>query len=99
NWTPQFEVLDRVVWIDIEGTPFMRICVKTKFQHLIAESFKVVLKGKVYVVRAKEVTGWVPDFRIDDTTQSDDISENNSVGIQNWVDTDKVEVIPGSFQN
>nr|GEZ26618.1 RNA-directed DNA polymerase, eukaryota [Tanacetum cinerariifolium] len=120
---------DRVVWIDIEGTPLrawsqttfnkiaskwgdhvymedstfnkysMRICVKTKFQHLIAESFKVILKGKVYVVRAKEVTGWVPDFGMDDKTQSKDASENNSVDIQNWDDTHEDEVTPDSFQN
>nr|GEZ65113.1 RNA-directed DNA polymerase, eukaryota [Tanacetum cinerariifolium] len=40
----------------------MRLCVKTKIQHLITESFKVILGGKVSVVRAKEVIGWVPDF-------------------------------------
>nr|GEU31990.1 hypothetical protein [Tanacetum cinerariifolium] len=123
------EIPDRVVWIDIEGTPLrawsqttfnkiaskwgdlvymedssfnkysMRICVKTKFKHLIAKSFKVILKGKVYVVRAKEVTDWVPDFGMDDKTQSEDASENNSVDIQNWDDTHEDEVIPGSFQN
>nr|GEW00533.1 putative reverse transcriptase domain-containing protein [Tanacetum cinerariifolium] len=77
----------------------MRICVKTKFQHLITESFKVILKGKVYVVRDKEVTGRVLDFGMDDKTQSEDASENNSVDIQNWDDTHKDEVIPDSFQN
>nr|GEV22514.1 nucleotide-binding alpha-beta plait domain-containing protein [Tanacetum cinerariifolium] len=84
-WTSDFEVHDRVVWIDVEGVPLkvwskysfnkiattwrefifmddsnssnkysMRLCVKITLQHLIAESFKVILKCKVYVVRAKE---------------------------------------------
>nr|GEW70189.1 hypothetical protein [Tanacetum cinerariifolium] len=93
QWTSNFEIQDRVVWIDIEGTPLrawsqanfnkiarkwgelvhmdtsnilnkysMRICVKTKVQHIITESFKVILEGKVSIVRAKEVIGWVPEF-------------------------------------
>nr|GEY59685.1 hypothetical protein [Tanacetum cinerariifolium] len=35
----------------------LRICAKTTFFHLIAESLKVIINGKVYVVRAKEVIG------------------------------------------
>ncbi|GJS44121.1 hypothetical protein Tco_0569164 [Tanacetum coccineum] len=44
----------------------MRLCVKTRVHHLIAESFKVILEGKVSVVRAKEVTRWVPNSGEDD---------------------------------
>ncbi|GKD41082.1 RNA-directed DNA polymerase, eukaryota [Tanacetum coccineum] len=36
----------------------MHLCVKTRVHHLISESFKVILEGKVSVVRAKEVTRW-----------------------------------------
>ncbi|GJU74850.1 RNA-directed DNA polymerase, eukaryota [Tanacetum coccineum] len=40
----------------------MRLCVKTEVKHLIAKSFKVILEGKICVVRGKEVIGWVLDF-------------------------------------
>nr|GEZ49718.1 RNA-directed DNA polymerase, eukaryota [Tanacetum cinerariifolium] len=54
------------------------ICVKTTFFHLIAESLKVIIKGRVYAVRAKEVTGWVPDFGEENPDESKDYSDNNS---------------------
>nr|GEU44164.1 RNA-directed DNA polymerase, eukaryota, reverse transcriptase zinc-binding domain protein [Tanacetum cinerariifolium] len=54
------------------------LCVKTTFSHLIAESLKVIIKGKVYVVRAKEVTGWVPDFGEEKSDEFKDYSDNNS---------------------
>ncbi|GJS99368.1 hypothetical protein Tco_0820538 [Tanacetum coccineum] len=57
----------------------MRICVKTRVHHLVVECFKVILEGKVLVVRAKEVTRWVPDFEEDDIAQSKEGSDNNSV--------------------
>ncbi|GJR86610.1 RNA-directed DNA polymerase, eukaryota, reverse transcriptase zinc-binding domain protein [Tanacetum coccineum] len=56
----------------------MCLCVKTRVHHLIVESFKVILEGKVSVVRAKEVTGWVPDFEEGDIAQSEEGSDNNS---------------------
>ncbi|GKA93063.1 hypothetical protein Tco_0815049 [Tanacetum coccineum] len=62
----------------------MRLCVKTRVHHLIVESFKVILEGKVSVFCAKEVTGWVPDIGDDDTARSEDGSDNNSVGINKW---------------
>nr|GEY68284.1 zinc finger BED domain-containing protein RICESLEEPER 2 [Tanacetum cinerariifolium] len=77
----------------------LRICVKTKFFHLIAESLKVIIKGKVYVVRAKEVTGWVPDFGEENSGESEDYSDNNSVGKKNWVESEEGEIIPESVQN
>ncbi|GJU53587.1 RNA-directed DNA polymerase, eukaryota, reverse transcriptase zinc-binding domain protein [Tanacetum coccineum] len=66
----------------------MRLCVKTTLQQLIAESFKVILKGKVYVVHAKEVTGWAPKFGEDTSNQLEDFSDNNSVGTKNWVESE-----------
>nr|GEU89037.1 RNA-directed DNA polymerase, eukaryota, reverse transcriptase zinc-binding domain protein [Tanacetum cinerariifolium] len=65
------------------------ICVKTTFFHLIAKSLKVIIKGKVYVVRAKEVTGWVPDFGEETSDESEDYSDNNSVGKKNWVESEE----------
>ncbi|GKB17966.1 RNA-directed DNA polymerase, eukaryota [Tanacetum coccineum] len=68
----------------------MRLGVKTTLQHLIADSFKVTVRGNVYVVRAKEVTGWVPEFG-EDTSNQSEFSDVNSVGNNNWVDSEDVE--------
>ncbi|GJV48255.1 RNA-directed DNA polymerase, eukaryota, reverse transcriptase zinc-binding domain protein [Tanacetum coccineum] len=131
QWNAQFEIPDRVVWIDVEGTPLqawshanfnrivskwgeliymdesnasskysMRLCVKTRVHHLLSKSFKVILEGKVLVVSAKEVTRWVPDFEEDDIAQSEDGSDNNSVGIHKWEEENNDdEVIPNYFQS
>ncbi|GJX89529.1 nucleotide-binding alpha-beta plait domain-containing protein [Tanacetum coccineum] len=39
-----------------------RLCIHTKLQWNIFESFKIVYRGKVFWIRAKEVLGWTPDL-------------------------------------
>ncbi|GJW08952.1 RNA-directed DNA polymerase, eukaryota [Tanacetum coccineum] len=39
-----------------------RICIKTKQEDNILEKFKIIVKGKVFVVRAKELFAWSPNF-------------------------------------
>ncbi|GKB36620.1 nucleotide-binding alpha-beta plait domain-containing protein [Tanacetum coccineum] len=53
-----------------------RICICTKINTNLFETFKVVYRGKVILVRAKEVLGWVPDFveDIEEESDSDDDS-------------------------
>nr|GEW57794.1 RNA-directed DNA polymerase, eukaryota [Tanacetum cinerariifolium] len=60
---------------------------------------KVSKQGKVYVVRAKEATGWVPDFGEKNSDESEDYSDNNSVGKKNWVESEEGEIIPEFVQN
>nr|GFA11503.1 hypothetical protein [Tanacetum cinerariifolium] len=57
------------------------------------------MEGKVYVVRAKEVTGWVSDFGEENSDKSEDYSDNNSVGKKSWVKSKEGEIIPESVQN
>ncbi|GJR60307.1 nucleotide-binding alpha-beta plait domain-containing protein [Tanacetum coccineum] len=38
-----------------------RICIKTKVEMNIFESFKIIFHGKIFWIRAKEVPGWVSD--------------------------------------
>nr|GFB46713.1 hypothetical protein [Tanacetum cinerariifolium] len=38
------------------------LCIKTKYADSILEKFKIVFKGKVYMVRAKELFTWNPCF-------------------------------------
>ncbi|GJU76275.1 RNA-directed DNA polymerase, eukaryota, nucleotide-binding alpha-beta plait domain protein [Tanacetum coccineum] len=39
-----------------------RICIKTKNPVSILESFKIIVKGKIFMVRAKELFTWNPSF-------------------------------------
>ncbi|GJU06407.1 nucleotide-binding alpha-beta plait domain-containing protein [Tanacetum coccineum] len=52
-----------------------RVCIKMTLEENIFESFKIIVQGKVYWVRTKEVSGWSPDFMgVDDNNESDDDS-------------------------
>nr|GEV25891.1 RNA-directed DNA polymerase, eukaryota [Tanacetum cinerariifolium] len=53
----------------------------------------------LYVVRAKEVTGWVPNFGEENSDESEDYSDNNSIGKKNWVESEEGEIISESVQN
>nr|GEX94031.1 ChaC-like family protein [Tanacetum cinerariifolium] len=66
---------------------------------IVLEEGMLNFEGKVYVVRAKEVTGWVPDFGEENSDESEDYSDNNSVGKKNWVESEEGEIIPESVQN
>ncbi|GJU85058.1 RNA-directed DNA polymerase, eukaryota, reverse transcriptase zinc-binding domain protein [Tanacetum coccineum] len=69
-----FHTDERIAWIDIEGK---RVCIKTKMVENIFESFKIIVKGKVYWTRVKEVTGWNPDFMEEEDTQTE--SDNATI--------------------
>ncbi|GJT62689.1 RNA-directed DNA polymerase, eukaryota [Tanacetum coccineum] len=56
-----------------------RICIKTKFQKNILESFKIINSGKVFWVRASEAYGWVPDF-VEEEESDCDTDEEASEG-------------------
>ncbi|GJU40055.1 RNA-directed DNA polymerase, eukaryota [Tanacetum coccineum] len=128
QWSKDFVVPDRVVWIDVEGIPLqawshstfnkiahkwgelvymddsnssnkysIRLCIKTRVQQLIVESFKVVLRGEISVVCAKEITGWVPEFGQEDEKQSKEQSEADKLSLQE--EDEDEEVVPGAFQH
>ncbi|GKA29031.1 hypothetical protein Tco_0715276 [Tanacetum coccineum] len=40
-----------------------RLCIKTKHEENILESFKIIVKGKVFCVRATELFVWNPTFK------------------------------------
>ncbi|GJS85696.1 nucleotide-binding alpha-beta plait domain-containing protein [Tanacetum coccineum] len=48
-----------------------RICVLTKLKESISESFKIIVQGKVFWVRAKEECGWTPDFVEEEENESE----------------------------
>ncbi|GJZ53187.1 hypothetical protein Tco_0608072 [Tanacetum coccineum] len=50
-----------------------RLCIKTNRDDNILEKFKIIVKGKSFVVRAKELFVWSPSFV--EVTEADDIHE------------------------
>nr|GFA14548.1 RNA-directed DNA polymerase, eukaryota [Tanacetum cinerariifolium] len=40
-----------------------RICIKTKQEDNILEKFKIIVRGKNFVIRAKELFAWLPNFK------------------------------------
>ncbi|GKF40171.1 hypothetical protein Tco_0120232, partial [Tanacetum coccineum] len=40
-----------------------RLCIKTKHVNNILDSFKIIVKGKVFHIRAKELFVWSPSFK------------------------------------
>ncbi|GKE41251.1 nucleotide-binding alpha-beta plait domain-containing protein [Tanacetum coccineum] len=69
-----------------------RICVHTNNQRCISDEFKVIFRGKVFWVRAKETPGWVPDF-----TEETDEEEHSDVDSK---DDNDVEDVPDTmFEN
>ncbi|GJV54690.1 RNA-directed DNA polymerase, eukaryota [Tanacetum coccineum] len=54
-----------------------RICIKTKLEDNILEKFKIIVRGKNFVIRAKELFVWSLTFN--DNKEVDDYSEDDSV--------------------
>ncbi|GKA85426.1 nucleotide-binding alpha-beta plait domain-containing protein [Tanacetum coccineum] len=61
-----------------------RVCINTTIEKNIFESIKIIVKGKIYWVRAKEVSGWVPDF-IEDEEEEEYSDEDIEVPDQEKV--------------
>nr|GEV93966.1 hypothetical protein [Tanacetum cinerariifolium] len=49
-----------------------RICIKTKMEQNIFETSKIIIKGKVFWIRAKKVSGWILDFLDEDEEDEED---------------------------
>ncbi|GKD28024.1 hypothetical protein Tco_1234238, partial [Tanacetum coccineum] len=82
-----------------DGFYTKRLCIYSKFENNIYENFKVIFRGKVFVLRAKEIPGWVPEFvdELDDDDESVEGSKgdtaNSHDGI-NFDDVDDVDKVP-----
>nr|GEW61541.1 RNA-directed DNA polymerase, eukaryota [Tanacetum cinerariifolium] len=59
-----------------------RLCIKTKLTSIIFESFKVIMQGKMYWARAKEMYGWNPVFREDKYGYNSSDEESVGVGLE-----------------
>nr|GEW19669.1 RNA-directed DNA polymerase, eukaryota, reverse transcriptase zinc-binding domain protein [Tanacetum cinerariifolium] len=79
----EFNLEERVMWVEIEGVPFLM------------ESFKMVYCGKVCWVRAIELPGWVPDFEEDsDVETNDEVQDINSDDRNNLEGDSDIDEVP-----
>ncbi|GJS15006.1 RNA-directed DNA polymerase, eukaryota [Tanacetum coccineum] len=53
-----------------------RVCILTKHPVSILESFKIIVKGKVFMIRAKELFTWNPSFVVNKETSSSSDDES-----------------------
>nr|GEW50477.1 hypothetical protein [Tanacetum cinerariifolium] len=81
-----FIIDERVTWIDIEGVP-LKVWTNNTFAKISSkwgeflydeDKDELCFNSKVYWVRTKEVSGWVPDFMEDEIEEEDD-SDNDSM--------------------
>ncbi|GJU56447.1 RNA-directed DNA polymerase, eukaryota [Tanacetum coccineum] len=71
---------DLVVWDESEESTLSckHLCLKTKTNVIINESFKIIIKRKVHWIRAKELDAWVPKFLSEEDSDSSDSSDEDS---------------------
>ncbi|GJQ94994.1 RNA-directed DNA polymerase, eukaryota [Tanacetum coccineum] len=55
-----------------------RLCMVTKIVDFIMESFKIIIKGKVSVIRARKIIGWNPEFVEQEYETSSDSGDEES---------------------
>ncbi|GKC17980.1 hypothetical protein Tco_1014762 [Tanacetum coccineum] len=67
-----------VIWEESEESTLSckHLCIKTKMNEIINESFKLILKGKVHWLRAKELDAWVPKFLNEEYSSDEESSES-----------------------
>ncbi|GKB36217.1 nucleotide-binding alpha-beta plait domain-containing protein [Tanacetum coccineum] len=80
--------LNDLLHVDDQDEPCFhskRICIKTKLVENIFESFQIISKGIVFWVRAKEVSGWIPDFVEDEEEDNDseDGTRDDGLDVEN----------------
>nr|GEU62436.1 UvrD-like helicase, ATP-binding domain, P-loop containing nucleoside triphosphate hydrolase [Tanacetum cinerariifolium] len=66
-----------------------RICINTNVPTNIFESFKLIYRGKVFWVRAKEVPGWILDF-VEDNDEEEDSEVGSYEEVPNGEDVKNV---------
>ncbi|PWA65076.1 hypothetical protein CTI12_AA337550 [Artemisia annua] len=79
-----------------------RLCVKLKSKDNIFGSFKIIVQGEVYWVRAKEVTGWIPKFNEEEKesyVSDEDVRGERLNEVNEEADCDEEVVSESSFVN
>ncbi|GKC85157.1 RNA-directed DNA polymerase, eukaryota, partial [Tanacetum coccineum] len=99
-WTPNtFSKIaslwgEYVEWEDADLKSFSckHLCLKTKMNVIINESQKVIIQGKVYWIRVKELDAWFPNFQEDDQDDLSSDGESHEGDVANKADNIKSDV-------
>ncbi|GJR00990.1 caffeoylshikimate esterase-like protein [Tanacetum coccineum] len=68
---------------DDDSLPYQKVCVATKVSTIINDRIKIIVKGKIYWIRIRELEAWSPEF---DDEFCDTSSVEESVGEEEeWV--------------
>nr|GEW01336.1 RNA-directed DNA polymerase, eukaryota, nucleotide-binding alpha-beta plait domain protein [Tanacetum cinerariifolium] len=88
--TSSFKNDERVVWISIEGLPIKAWTPNTfrKIASLWGEQ-KVIIQGKVYWIRVKELDAWFPNFQEDDQDDLSSDGESQEGNVPNKADNNE----------
>ncbi|GKF05463.1 hypothetical protein Tco_0036131 [Tanacetum coccineum] len=70
--------------------PFKKVCVATKTSTIINDSVKIIVKGKIYWIRIRELEVWSPEF--DDEACISSSSDEESVDGENHDSMDETSV-------
>ncbi|GKC10692.1 RNA-directed DNA polymerase, eukaryota [Tanacetum coccineum] len=62
---------------DDDSLPYQKVCVATKVSTIINDRIKIIVKGKIYWIRIRELEAWSPEF---DDEFCDTSSVEESVG-------------------
>nr|GEV63397.1 RNA-directed DNA polymerase, eukaryota, reverse transcriptase zinc-binding domain protein [Tanacetum cinerariifolium] len=65
---------------DVMNLSCKHLCLKTKINIIINECFKIIIKEKVYWLRAKELDAWVPKFLSEEECDSSEDGESDDFG-------------------
>nr|GFB43178.1 RNA-directed DNA polymerase, eukaryota [Tanacetum cinerariifolium] len=70
-----------------------RLCIKTNLVHNILDSFKIIVKGKAFMARAKELFVWSPSFKdVPEVTHCSDVNSFKNASNNNVEDGPGVHI-------
>nr|GEZ55086.1 hypothetical protein [Tanacetum cinerariifolium] len=73
--------------------PFKKVCVVTKPHTIINDKIKIIVKGKIYWIRVKELKAWTPDFNDEfyvSSSSDEDSVDGEDINLQQMKDLDHV---------
>nr|GEV29692.1 RNA-directed DNA polymerase, eukaryota [Tanacetum cinerariifolium] len=78
--------------VDLKSLSCKHLCLKTNMKVIINERQKVIIQGKVYWIRVKELDAWFPNFQEDDQDDLSSDGESQEGDVANKADNNKSDV-------
>ncbi|GJW95740.1 RNA-directed DNA polymerase, eukaryota [Tanacetum coccineum] len=77
---------------DLKSLSCKHLCLKTNMKVIINERQKVIIQGKVYWIRVKELDAWFPNFQEDDQDDLSSDGESQEGDVANKADNNESDV-------